>query len=111
VMAVLVDETDFVKAGQPLVQLDPADARLALQQAEAHLAQTVRQVRTLYANNGALGAQVRARQAEVDKARREAARAGDDLQRRQALAGNGAVSQEELQHADAQLAAARSGVA
>ena len=111
VQAILADETDFVKAGQPLVQLDPADARLALDQAQAQLAQTVRQVRTLYAENGALDAQVRVRQADVDKARREEARARNDLQRREALAGNGAVSQEELQHADAQLAAARSGVA
>jgi len=111
VQAILADETDFVKAGQPLVKLDPADARLALEQAQAQLAQTVRQVRTLYANQGALDAQVRVRQAEVEKARREEARAREDLQRRQALAGNGAVSQEELQHADAQLAAARSGVA
>lgn len=44
VTAILVDDTDFVKAGQPLVRLDPADARLALQHAEAGLAQAVRQV-------------------------------------------------------------------
>jgi multidrug resistance efflux pump len=48
VLAIMADDTDFVKAGQPLVKLDPADARLALDQAEANLAQTVRQVRTLY---------------------------------------------------------------
>ena len=58
VMAIYADDTDFVKAGQPLVQLDPADAKVALEQAEANLAQTVRQVRTLYANNGSLAAQV-----------------------------------------------------
>ena len=43
VTAILADDTDFVKAGQPLVRLDPADARLALQHAEAGLAQAVRQ--------------------------------------------------------------------
>ena len=59
VTAILADDTDFVKAGQPLVQLDPADARVALEQSEAALAQAVRQVRTLYANNGSLAAQVR----------------------------------------------------
>ena len=58
VLAILADDTDFVKAGQPLVQLDPADAKVALEQAEANLAQAVRQVRTLYANNGSLAAQV-----------------------------------------------------
>ncbi|QIM53601.1 efflux RND transporter periplasmic adaptor subunit [Hydrogenophaga crocea] len=111
VQAILADETDFVKAGQPLVKLDPADAQLALEQAEAQLAQTVRQVRKLYADNGAFDAQAAARQADVARARNEVARASDDLQRRQSLAGNGAVSKEELQHAEAQLAAARSAQA
>lgn len=111
VMAILADDTDFVKAGQPLVKLDPADAKVALDQAEANLAQTVRQVRTLYANNGSLAAQVALRQADVTKAQSEIARANDDLNRRQALSGNGAVSKEELNHAQTQLANARSALA
>ena len=56
VMAILADDTDFVKAGQPLVKLDTADAKVALDQAEANLGQAVRQVRTLYANNSTLKA-------------------------------------------------------
>ncbi len=111
VMAIYADDTDFVKAGQPLVQLDPADAKVALEQAEANLAQTVRQVRTLYANNGSLAAQVRLREADIAKAQSEVARATDDLQRRQALVGNGAVSTEELNHARSQFANARSALA
>jgi membrane fusion protein, multidrug efflux system len=111
VMAILADDTDFVKAGQPLVQLDPADAKVALDQAEAALAQTVRQVRTLYANNGSLAAQVELRQADVAKAQSEIARANDDLNRRQALTGNGAVSKEELNHAQTQLANAKTALA
>jgi multidrug resistance efflux pump len=55
VVAIAADDTDFVKAGQTLVRLDPADARVALEQAEAQLAQTVRQSRTLFVNNGACG--------------------------------------------------------
>lgn len=118
VMAILADDTDFVKAGQPLVKLDPADARVALEQAEANLAQTVRQVRTLYANNGTLAAQVALRDADVvraqtdiGRAQSEVARANDDLNRRQALSGNGAVSGEELNHARTQLANAKSALA
>jgi membrane fusion protein (multidrug efflux system) len=111
VMAIMADDTDFVKAGQPLVQLDPADAKVALDQAEANLAQTVRQVRTLYANNGALGAQITLREADVNRAQSDVARAGDDLARRQSLAGNGAVSKEELNHAQTQLANAKSALA
>ena len=111
VIAIFADDTDFVKAGQPLVKLDPADARVALDQAEANLAQTVRQVRTFYANNGSLAAQVTLRETDIGKAQSEIARANDDLNRRQSLVGNGAVSREELNHAVTQLANARSALA
>ncbi len=111
VIALMADDTDFVKAGQPLVQLDPADARVALDQAEAGLAQAVRQVRTLYANNGSLAAQIALRDADVSKANSDIARAADDLKRRQSLTGNGAVSKEELNHAQTQLANAKSALA
>ena len=111
VAAIMADDTDFVKAGQPLVQLDPADARVALDQAEAALAQAVRQTRTLYANNGSLRAQVALRDADVVKAQSDIARAADDLSRRQSLIGNGAVSREELNHAQTQLANAKSALA
>jgi membrane fusion protein, multidrug efflux system len=111
VMAIYADDTDFVKAGQPLVKLDPADAKVALDQAESNLAQTVRQVRTLYANNGSLAAQVQLREADINKAQSDVARANDDLNRRQSLVGNGAVSKEELNHAQTQLADAKSALA
>ena len=111
VMAIMADDTDFVKAGQVLVQLDPQDARVALDQAEAALAQAVRQARTLYANNGTLQAQITLRDADVVKTQSDIARASDDLSRRQSLAGNGAVSKEELGHAETQLANAKSAMA
>jgi membrane fusion protein (multidrug efflux system) len=111
VMAIYADDTDFVKAGQPQVKLDPADAAIALEQAEANLAQTVRQVRTLYANNGSLAAQIKLREADAAKAAAEVSRAQDDVNRRQSLVGNGAVSGEEMNHATTQLANARSVLA
>ena len=118
VMAIMADDTDFVKAGQPLVKLDPADVRVALEQAEANLGQAVRQVRTLYANNGQFTAQIALRQADVSKAQNDINRANDDLNRRLSLTGNGAVSKEELDHARAvvdtaktAMAAAQAGVA
>lgn len=111
VMAILADDTDYVKAGQALVKLDPADAKVALAQAEASLAQAVRQVRTLYANNGSLAAQITLRESEVVKAQTDIARASDDFTRRQSLAGNGAVSKEELNHAQTQLANGKSALA
>ena len=111
VTAIMADDTDFVKAGQPLVQLDPADAKVALEQAEANLAQAVRQVRTLYANNGTLGAQITLRESDISKAQTEITRATDDLNRRQSLVGNGAVSKEELNHAQSQLDNAKNAMA
>jgi membrane fusion protein (multidrug efflux system) len=111
VTAIFADDTDFVKAGQPLVQLDPADAKVAMDQAEANLAQAVRQVRTLYANNSTLGAQITVRESDIARAKTDLARATDDLNRRQSLVGNGAVSKEELNHAQSQVAAAQNALA
>ena len=91
VVAIGADDTQFVKAGQPLVRLDPADARVGLDQAEAQLARTVRDVRNLYATSSQLSAAVQMRQTEL-------AAAQSDLARRQRLGASGAVSGEELQH-------------
>lgn len=111
VVAINADDTDHVKAGQVLVRLDPADAQVALEQAEAQLAQTVREVRTLYANNGTLKAQIALREADVQRAQTELQRAQDDVQRRQPLLASGAVGAEEFNHVTAQLDAARSSLA
>ncbi len=108
VLAIEAQDTDFVKAGQSLIKLDPADAQVALDQAEAQLAQTVREVRTLYTNNSSLAANVSLRQAELAKASADVKRAQDDLARREPLQANGAVSGEELDHSRTALAAARS---
>ncbi|MFC7288071.1 HlyD family efflux transporter periplasmic adaptor subunit [Herminiimonas glaciei] len=103
VVAIHADDTELVQAGKPLVDLDHSDAKVALDQAEAQLAQTVREVRTLFVNNGALGAAVTQRVADV-------ARARDDLARRQELSGTGAVAKEDLEHARTALIAAESAL-
>ncbi|PUA19221.1 HlyD family efflux transporter periplasmic adaptor subunit [Glaciimonas sp. PCH181] len=99
VLAINADDTELVHAGKPLIELDKADTKVALDQAEAQLAQTVREVRTLFVNNSALSANVTARKSEVEKARA-------DLARRQQLISTGAVSKEELEHAKVALQAA-----
>ena len=111
VVAINADDTDHVRAGQWLVRLDPADAQIGLEQAAAQLAQAVREVRTLYANNGTLSAQIALRDADLARARSDVARAQDDVSRRAPLVASGAVGREELEHSKAQLAAAQSGVA
>lgn len=111
VVAILADDNDRLKAGQPLVRLDTADMRVALEQAEAQLAQTVREVRSLYAGNATLQAQVALRKADLARAQAEQRRAQEDVDRRAPLVATGAVGREEYEHATAQLASARSAAA
>jgi membrane fusion protein (multidrug efflux system) len=111
VVSILADDTDVVRAGQLLVKLDPADARVALEQAQAQLAQAVREVRTLFANNGTLSAQIQLREADLARAQADLSRAQEDVNRRAPLVADGAVGKEEFQHATAQLAAAKSAMA
>jgi membrane fusion protein (multidrug efflux system) len=103
VIAVNADDTQVVKAGDPLVVLDPADARVALEQAEANLAQTVRQVRGLFADDNQYQAQVELRQSDLSRAQ-------DDLKRRLTVAQTGAVSQEEISHARDAVKSAQAAV-
>src|SRR5579871_1176028 len=74
VIAIGADDTQFVKAGQPLVQLDQADAKVALDQAEAQLAKTVREVRNLFATSAQLRATVAMRQSDLALAQKDLAR-------------------------------------
>ena len=103
VVAIGADDTDRVQAGQVLVRLDPADAQVALGQAEAQLAQAVREVRTLYTRNASLEASQAQRASEL-------AKADEDLARRIPLAGTGAVSKEDLEHARNAVEAARAAL-
>jgi len=107
VVSIEADETDFVKAGQALVKLDKADAKVALEQAQSQLAQTVREVRALFTNSSALDAQVKLREADALRAEVELSRTQEDVNRRAPLVSTGAVSKEEFQHASAQLDAAK----
>jgi membrane fusion protein, multidrug efflux system len=100
VVSIGADETDRIEAGQELVRLDATDARIALQDAEQQLARTVRQTRTVFATRDQL-------QAVVDQRRADLARAQSDFDRRRNLAASGAVSGEELGHAQDALKAAR----
>ena len=103
VVGIGADDTQFVKVGQPLVRLDQADARVALDQAEAQLARAVRDVRNLYATSAQLGANVQLRQTDL-------AAAESDLARRKRLGASGAISGEELQHATDAVKAAHAGL-
>jgi len=103
VTSIAVDDGMQVERGQLLVQLDPADAQVARAQAEADLAQTVRQVRGLYRSADSAKAELDAREAALRRARA-------DWQRRKALSEGGAISSEELAHANEALASAEAAV-
>lgn len=103
VVAVNADDTQIVKAGAPVVTLDPADAKIALADAEALLGQTVRRVSGLYVNNDFYAANVAQRESDL-------ARANDDLRRRLAVADSGAVSAEDIAHARDAVQAAQAAL-
>ncbi|EAY71695.1 Multidrug resistance efflux pump [Burkholderia dolosa AU0158] len=103
VVAVNADDTQIVKAGEPVVVLDDADARIALGNAEATLGQIVRQVSGLYANDAFYAATVAQKQSDL-------ARAQQDLRRRIAVADTGAVSAEDIAHARDAVAAAQAAL-
>ena len=92
VISVNADDTQTVHVGDAIVVLDPADSKVTLDQAEANLAQTVRQVHTLFVNDNQYAAQVALRQSDLS-------RAEDDLRRRMTIAQTGAISLEEISHA------------
>ena len=104
VIGIRVDDTQFVQAGQTLVELDPADAKVALDRAEAELAKTVREVRNLFATTAQL-------RAAVDLHQTDLARAEEDFTRRERLGASGAVSGEELQHARDAVRSAQAALA
>jgi len=104
VTSIAVDDGMQVEPGQLLVQLDPADTQVARAQAQADLAQTVRQVRGLYRSVQSAKADLDAREAALQRTRA-------DYQRRKQLADGGAISDEELSHARAALTSAEADVA
>ncbi|MET3712722.1 membrane fusion protein (multidrug efflux system) [Sphingomonas trueperi] len=117
VLRVAVSDTQAVKKGDVLVQIDDSDARIALAQAEADLARATRQFGQTSATSEALAAQVQAREADIARARAQVTaaqadfeKARIDLSRRQKLAPNGAVSGEELTSATNAFQAARANL-
>jgi membrane fusion protein (multidrug efflux system) len=101
-----VGETRFVHKGDVVAMIDPADFRLAVERARAQLGQAERRVKGYFANEQAAVAQTAARDSDVGRAAAQLASAQSDLaraeaeyQRRQGLAGTGAVSADELSEA------------
>ena len=96
VTAIHADNTQVVKAGQPLIDLDAATSDVGVASAEAELARAVRATRSDFSKVNETGAAVVQAEAEL-------ARARNDLARRRGAAAEGAISGEELSHAADQV--------
>ena len=94
VTALYADNTQTVRRGQILIEMDPSTADVNMAAAEANLAHAVRMVRGEFASADSLRAQ-------LAKAQVQLAQAQNDYRRRQFASadGDGAVSAEELAHA------------
>jgi membrane fusion protein (multidrug efflux system) len=102
VTALHADNTQAVKRGQLLIEMDPSIAEVTEKAAEAALARAVRGVRGNFASADSYRAQ-------LAQARVQLAQAQSDYKRRSAAMG-GAVSGEELSHARDAVAAAQGAV-
>ncbi|MFM9853564.1 MAG: HlyD family efflux transporter periplasmic adaptor subunit [Sphingomonadaceae bacterium] len=118
VVEVRAGNTQSVKAGDVLIILDDADARVDMAVAEAALMQAEQRFAQSRARGSALSAQVSARGADIAQANARLAaaaasldRANLALRRREALAGSGAVSGEELSNARAEAVRAGADMA
>lgn len=114
VTEVRVIDTQVVQAGEVLVVLDAADARVELAAAEAALRQAQQRFAQAQANGRQLGARVAGAGADIAAARARLAaaeadlsRASDAVARRNGLTATGAVAGEELAQARATEAQAR----
>jgi membrane fusion protein, multidrug efflux system len=136
IIAVYTDNNHFVKAGDPLVDLDPSDLQVALDQARAQLAQARSQVTALRPNvpitqvetstnitgaeadvanaAAAVGVAERDREsaaARLTEAQANAAKAQADLARYSMLIKNEEVSQQEFDQVAATAKAQDASVA
>lgn len=104
VTAIDTDETQFVHRGQVLVQLDPRDTQVALAQAKANLAETVRDVAQLFAEEQRNAAALQTQHVQLTQA-------NQDVERDRPLIALHGVSQETLQHEQNAVHSAQAGSA
>src|SRR5260370_26401264 len=88
VIAVLTDDTQFVKAGQVLVRLDPVDAETGLARSANALGQSVRQVRQQKLNAEQYDSLIATRRLELG-------RSDADLDKSEPLLTDNAVAPED----------------
>jgi membrane fusion protein (multidrug efflux system) len=103
VIAVLADDTQLVREGQPLVKLDPTDSEVTLAKAKSALASAVRQVR----QQAEMAAQY---DSAIASRKTDLAQAEADLKRRKPLLAEKAIAPEEVAHAEEAVRNARNAL-
>ena len=98
-----VERTDFVKRGQLLAELDDTDANVALTQAKAQLAQTVREVAAMFAGADQQRAQIRMQRAALKLAEQ-------NYHRSKVLAAKRAITPQAFDRRAAELDEARANL-
>ena len=96
VVSINADETDYVKEGQILIQLDKADSILALKKSKHVLGASVRKVVRLFLEVEQLEAALEMKEVQL-------LRAQQDFDNRIDLVQRGAISEEEFNHVKADL--------
>lgn len=109
VQKVLVRDFDNVKAGQPLVEIDPAPYRAKVAQAEAGLAGQLAALNKTAQDKASAIAVSKANQAAIDNARAQLDRARREWQRIQAVSAD-AVSQSSRDAAQTAVKQAEAGL-
>ena len=103
VVAINTDETQYVRRGQVLIELDPRDEKIALAQAQASLAETVREVAQLFTEERRDAALVNAEQTQLSQS-------DEDLTRDNSLKAVHGVSLETLEHDENAVRSARAAL-
>lgn len=93
ITSVSVEDTNLVKQGRVLVELDTLNAKISLEQAQSSLAETVRTVAQMFETASSLKAEKESKKADL-------IRAGLDYDHRKELVKAGGVSQEDFEHAE-----------
>ena len=96
VVDVRVDNTQYVHQGDVLVRLDGLQAQVALELAEANLADSVRQIETAFSQADMLRQKLAAKEAILNRSQR-------DLIRYRSVAGDGAVSAQQIEDSEFQV--------
>ena len=96
---ILADNTNFVQEGQPLIEINRHDFEIALQMAKANLAESVREVCSLFIQVEELKAKKQSAQANLLKAKRE-------FEHRKMLVEDKSVSLENFEHSQTTLSSA-----